>query len=74
MKNLEIEKLNQGKKSGSGGDAAVQKQLDAVSQDLKSKEVEIQYLETQLGKKENEIKKLKKETERMLLEQQIKFS
>ena len=34
----------------------------------------MQYLENQLKKKEDENKKLKKETERMLLEQQIKFS
>jgi hypothetical protein len=41
---------------------------------VKSKEVEISYLEAQLKKKEDENLKLKKETEKMLLEQQIKFS
>ena len=36
--------------------------------------MEISYLEAQLKKKEDENLKLKKETEKMLLEQQIKFS
>ena len=75
IKNSEMEKMNlDKKKSAENANSRENQQIYALQQDLKSKEVEIKYLESQLKKKEEENAKLKKETEKMLLEQQIKFS
>jgi hypothetical protein len=81
MKNAEIEKLNLEKMKGeaagsSAGDSksGLQRQIFTLTQDVKSKEVEIAYLENTMQKMVEENDKLKKETERLLLEQQIKFS
>ena len=82
MKNAEIEKLNlekmkmgEGAGAGSGDSkSGLQRQIFTLTQDVKSKEVEIAYLENTMQKMVEENDRLKKETERILLEQQIKFS